>query len=142
MQPEPSSTQVATPVAGRAEEGQPESPSAEAAMRQASASMPRAPSAIGGAAPKELLLLEGPASVRVGTEPSWSLVCAGGDPHAQAGSPIRWADPQNPKAMLLALDDDVESKWGSVHVEIGTVVSALSTALGSLCDVISPVGQV
>jgi hypothetical protein len=43
--------------------------------------------------------------------------------------------------MLFALDDAVEEKeWGSIHMEVGTAVHALTTALSSLHDVITPVG--
>ena len=52
-------------------------------------------------------------------------------------------DPQNPEAMLLALNDAIEErKWGSIHTEVGTVVSALSAALGLLRDIIALVSQV
>ena len=43
--------------------------------------------------------------------------------------------------MLFALDDTAEEReWGSVHIEVGNVVHALTTVLSSLCDVVAPVG--
>lgn len=51
-------------------------------------------------------------------------------------------DPQNPKAMLLALNDAAkERKWGSIHAKVGTMVSALFTTLGLLRDVVALVSQ-
>ena len=45
--------------------------------------------------------------------------------------------------MLFALDDVAEEKeWGSIHTLVGTTVRALTTALSSLRDIITPVGQV
>lgn len=92
-----------------------------------------APSAIKGATPVEVPLPEGSASARVGVEPSRSLFRANSDPHVWEGSPIQWADLQNPKATLLTLDDVAEEReWGSIHVEVGTTVSTLSVMLDSL----------
>ena len=43
--------------------------------------------------------------------------------------------------MLFTLNDAVEKReWGSIHVEVGTMVRALTTVLSSLQDVIAPVG--
>ena len=44
---------------------------------------------------------------------------------------------------LFALDDAVE-EWecGSIHMEVGTAVRALTTALGSLHDISALVDQV
>ena len=71
-------------------------------------------------------------------KPSRSLVRVSGDPHAWGGSLIRWVDQQNPEATLLTLDDIMEEReWGSIHTKVGTVVSALTTALGSLRDIIA-----
>ena len=45
--------------------------------------------------------------------------------------------------MLFTLDDATEKReWGSVHVEVGIFVRALTTALSWLQDVIALVGQV
>ena len=45
--------------------------------------------------------------------------------------------------MLFALDDVAEEKeWGSIHTLVGTTVRALTTALSSLRDIVTPVGQV
>ena len=57
------------------------------------------------------------------------------------GSQTQWADRQDLGATLFALDDTVEEReWGSVHAEVGTTVSALTAVLGSLRDVVAPVG--
>jgi len=79
----------------------------------------------------------------VGAEASWPLVRFGGDPHTWGGSQIRWADRQDLGAMIFTLDDAMEKReWGSIHMEVGTMVHALTTALSSLQDVIALVGQV
>ena len=45
--------------------------------------------------------------------------------------------------MLFALDDAVEDReWESVHIEVGTIVRMLTTALSLLRDVVAPAGQV
>ena len=45
--------------------------------------------------------------------------------------------------MLFALDDAAEEReWGSIHMEVGTAVCALTTTLSSLQDVVALVGQV
>ena len=44
---------------------------------------------------------------------------------------------------VAALDDTVqEMEWGSVHKEVGDVVHDLTTMLGSMRDIVAPVGQV
>ena len=45
--------------------------------------------------------------------------------------------------MLFALDNATEeTEYGSVHIEVGTMVRALTTMLSLLCDVIALVRQV
>jgi hypothetical protein len=45
--------------------------------------------------------------------------------------------------MLSTLDDSTEKReWGSIHMGVESVVHALTTAPGSLCDVITPASQV
>ena len=79
----------------------------------------------------------------IGVEPSRSLVWVGGDPHAWGGSEIRWADRWEPGATLFSLDAATEEReWESVHTEVGTVVRTLTTALSSLHDVVTLIGQV
>lgn len=59
------------------------------------------------------------------------------------GSLIWWVDTQNPEATLLTLDDAAEEReWGTIHMEVGTTVSALTTTLGLMRDIVAPIGQV
>ena len=44
---------------------------------------------------------------------------------------------------VAALDEAVEEReWGSIHMEVGDVVRALTTMLGSMHNIVTPVGQV
>lgn len=53
------------------------------------------------------------------------------------------ADRWNLEAKFFALNDAADEKeWGSIHVEVGTVVCTLTTALSSLRNVVTPAGQV
>jgi hypothetical protein len=59
------------------------------------------------------------------------------------GPALQWADWRNPEATLYTLDDAMkETEWGSINMGVGTVVHALTTALSSLCDVVTPADQV
>lgn len=104
-QPKPSSAQADASKTGRTEEDAPEVSLANVVTGQASASMPLAPSTAGGAVPEEVRAQEGSAPLGVGTEPSRPLVRVGGDPHAWGRPWIRWANWQDPGAMLFVLDD-------------------------------------
>ena len=44
---------------------------------------------------------------------------------------------------VAALDDMVEEReWGSIHMEVGDTVHALTTMLSSMHDIVASVGQV
>ena len=76
-------------------------------------------------------------------EPSRSLVRVGGDPHTWGGSQTQWADRWDPGVMLFALDDTTkEREWGSIHMEVGDMVHALTIMLSSMHDIVTPVGLV
>ena len=46
-------------------------------------------------------------------------------------------------AWVAALDEVAEEReWGSVHTEVGDAVHALTIMLGSMHDIVIPVGQV
>jgi hypothetical protein len=56
---------------------------------------------------------------------------------------IRWADQRDQEAMFFALDDGAEAKdWESVHPEVRSAAHALTAALRSLCDIVTPISQV
>ena len=77
------------------------------------------PSITRGAALEELPLPERSTPLEVSVGTSWSLV------------------------RVAALDEVAEEReWGSVHTEVGDVVRALTTMLGSMSDIVAPVGQV
>jgi len=135
--------QVAASAVGRMGEGAPEVSLTDVVIGQASALMSPSPSTTGGAALEELLPQEGSAPLGISVEPSRSLVRVGGDPHTWGGSQIRWAHRLDLGETLFALDDAVE-EWecGSIHMEVGTAVRALTTALGSLHDISALVDQV
>ena len=111
--------QVAVSAMGRTEGGAPEASFADVATGQASVSASPAPSVARGAALEELPSLERLALLEVGARTSRSLV------------------------RVAALDEAAEEKkWGSVHTEVGDAVRALTTMLGSMHDIVAPVGQV
>jgi hypothetical protein len=57
------------------------------------------------------------------------------------GPQIWWVDWWNLEATLFALDDAMEKReWGSVHTGVKSVVHALTIALGSLHNVVTPTG--
>jgi hypothetical protein len=57
------------------------------------------------------------------------------------GPRIRWADRWDSGATLFVVDDVTEEKeWGSVHIEVGIAVRALTTMLSSLRGVVTLVG--
>ena len=44
---------------------------------------------------------------------------------------------------VAALNDAVEEReWGSIHMEVGDAVHALTIVLSSMCDIVAPIGQV
>jgi len=75
-------------------------------------------------------------SLGINVEPSRSLVHVGGDPHA-------WPDWWDPGVTLFALDDAMEEReWGSIHMEFGDAVHALTTMLSSMRNIVASLGQV
>ena len=102
---------------GRRDGGTPEASIVDVAIGQASVSMSPTPSVARGATLEELSPPERLAPLEVGTGTSRSLV---------------W---------VAALDEAVEEReWGSVHMEIGDVVHALTTMLSSMRDIVALVG--
>lgn len=96
-----------------------------------------------GAIPEKTLPQEGSVSFRVGEELSQALIRMGHNPHAWGGSQIWWANRRNPEATLFALNDATEeTECGSINTGVETVVHALTTALSTLRDVVTPAGQV
>jgi hypothetical protein len=74
---------------------------------------------------------------------SRALVRTGGDLYAWGGPALRWADRWNSGATLFALDDAAKAgDWASIDTGFELVVRALNTTLGSLHDVVDPIGQV
>jgi hypothetical protein len=50
---------------------------------------------------------------------------------------------RNPEVMLFTLNNAMkETEWGSINMGVGSVVYALTTALRSLHEVITPASQV
>ena len=44
---------------------------------------------------------------------------------------------------VATLDEAAEEReWGSVHMEVGDAVRALTTMLSSMHDIVAPIGQV
>ena len=117
--PVPSSTQVAMSAVERTEGGIPEESFADVAIGKASESTSPAPSIARGAALEELPPQERSTLLEVDTGTSQSLV------------------------QVAALDEAVEERdWGSVHMEDGDAVCALTTMLSLMHDIVAPVGQV
>ena len=91
----------------------------DVATGQASMSASSAPSIARGAALEGLPQQERSAPLEVGVGMSWSLV---------------W---------VAALDEAVEEReWGSVHMEVGDTVCALTTMLSLMHDIVALVSQV
>jgi hypothetical protein len=87
--------------------------------------------------------MEGLASLGANVGSSRALVRAGGDLHAWGGPTLRWADRQNLEAALLTLDDAMEvGDWERIDMGVELAVHALNTTLGSLRDIVDPIGQV
>ena len=104
-------------VAGRMEGGAPEASFADVVTGQASASVSPAPDIARGVAPGELPLQERSTQLVVGAGMSQSLV------------------------RVAAHDEAAEEReWGSVHIEVGLAVRALTTMLSSMRDIVAPVG--
>ena len=111
--------QVAVSAAGWKEGDAPEASFADVAIGQASVSASPAPSVARRATLAELPLPERLAPLEVGASTSQSLV------------------------RVVALDEAAEEReWGSVHTEVGDAVCALTIMLGSMRDIVAPVGQV
>ncbi|XP_066385333.1 uncharacterized protein [Miscanthus floridulus] len=101
------------------EGGAPKASFADVATGQASVSASPAPSVARGAALEELPSPERSTSLEVSAGTSRSLV------------------------RVAALDEVAEEReWGSVHMEVGDMVSALTTMLGSMRGIVAPIGQV
>ena len=91
----------------------------DVAIGQASVFASPIPSITRGAALEELPPQERSASLEVGVAMSRSLV------------------------RVAALDEAAEKReWGSVHMEVGDAVRALTTMLSSMRDIVALVGQV
>ena len=111
--------QVAVSAVGWTKGGAPEASFADAAIGQASMSTSPAPSIARGAALEELPPQERSPPLEVGTGTSRSLV------------------------RVATLDEAAEEReWGSIHMEVGDAVHALTTMLSSMHNIVSPVGQV
>ena len=111
--------QVVVSTAGWTEGGTPEASFTDVAIGQASVFASPTPSIARGADLEKLPPLERSAPLELGAGMSRSLV--------------RVAD----------LDEATEEReWGSVHMEVGDAVHALTTVLGSMRDIVTPVGQV
>jgi hypothetical protein len=58
------------------------------------------------------------------------------------GSRIEWVDPQNPGAMVFALDNATEGlEWRGLHSSLGGMAQFLTNALSALNST-APTGQV
>ena len=91
----------------------------DVAMGQASVSMSPAPFVARGAALEELPPPKRSTPLEVDTGMSRSLV------------------------RVAALDEAAEKReWGSIHMEVGDAVHAVTIMLGLMRDIVAPVGQV
>jgi hypothetical protein len=96
-----------------------------------------------GAIPEEVAPMEGSALLGVNAGSSRALVHASDDLHTWEGPTLWWPDQRNLGTMLFTLDDTTESKdWEKVETGVELTASALNTVLGTLRDVINPIGQV
>ena len=104
---------------GQTKGGAPEASFVDVVIGKASVSTSPTPSIARGAALEELPPQEGSAPLEVDAWTSRSLV------------------------RVAALDEATEEReWGSVHMEVGDMVHALTTMLSSMLDIVAPVGQV
>ena len=104
-------------MVGRTKGGAPEAFFTDVVIGQASMSASPTPSIARGAALEELPLQERSMSLEVGAGTSRCLV------------------------RVATLDEAAEEReWGSIHMEVGDTVHALTTMLSSMSDIVAPVG--